>query len=220
METCPTGAAPFDELLEGGYEPGVITTLYGPAGSGKTTTCLLAALSIARQKKVIFIDTEGGFSPVRFNQLSGNDKTALENLFLLHPTNFSEQKKQLGKLPQLMSPAIGLIVCDTVSALYRNERGEQNNELNRELAKQLGALLELARTRNIPVLVTTQVYADFEDKSRVNMVGGDLVKYTSKCIIELQMLASNTRRIILRKHRSLPEKTGLFTITSEGFQKR
>src|SRR3989338_3826200 len=67
MAKVSSGSGALDKLLEGGYETDVITTIYGPAGSGKTTTCLLAAVSTAtvkenKDKKVVFIDTEGGFS--------------------------------------------------------------------------------------------------------------------------------------------------------------
>jgi len=56
------------------------------------------------------------------------------------------------------------------------------------------------------VLVTNQVYADFEDKEKVNIVGGDLLKYGSKCLIELQITPAGNRRAILRKHRSLEQE--------------
>ena len=50
------------------------------------------------------------------------------------------------------------------------------------------------------------MYADFEDKDKVKLVGGDLLKYASKCLLELQITPSGNRRIIIRKHRSLKEE--------------
>ena len=88
--------------------------------------------------------------------------------------------------------------------------------INKSLGQQLSYLAEIARKRNIPVLVTNQVYSDFENKNRVNMVGGDILKYGSKCLIELQSLHGNKRRAVLRKHRSLPEKKALFEIKEDG----
>jgi RecA/RadA recombinase len=74
-----TDSRPLLEQL-GGYDCDIITTFYGPAGSGKTNFCVLAAASIARRKKVIFIDTEGGFSFERLNQLaSGNGVSGKRN---------------------------------------------------------------------------------------------------------------------------------------------
>ena len=67
-----TGSALIDDILEGGLEKEVTTTIYGPSGSGKTNVAILAALESAEKGKVIFIDTEGGFSIERAKQLFSN----------------------------------------------------------------------------------------------------------------------------------------------------
>ena len=103
--------------------------------------------------------------------------------------------------------------------LYRLELGKSEDvyEVNRELGKQLSYLAEIARKKFIPVLVTNQVYSDFEEKDKVNIVGGDLLKYSSKCLIELQLTPSGNRRAILRKHRSImAEKEIIFKIVQGG----
>ena len=54
----------------------------------------------------------------------------------------------------------------------------------------------------------------------VNIVGGDLLKYWSKCIIELKQEGSK-RKAILLKHRSLANKEMSFEIKDAGiFKKR
>ncbi len=226
MAKVSTGSDVLDGLLEGGYENDVITTLYGPPGSGKTTSCLLAAVSAAtakenKDKKVVFIDTEGGFSTERLQQLTGDDKEArkvMERIMLLKATSFAEQKKYIETLSEQMSSKICLIICDTISSLYRIERGEDNASLNRELGKQLSVLLTIARTREIPVVVTTPVYADFADKTKIKMVGGDILKYSSKCLIELRINPNGTRTAAITKHRSIPNKEITFKIKEEGFE--
>ena len=35
----PTGSKILDVMLDGGYEKDTITTIYGPAGAGKTVLC-------------------------------------------------------------------------------------------------------------------------------------------------------------------------------------
>ena len=93
-------------------------------------------------------------------------------------------------------------------------------EVNRTLGKQIALLAEIARKKQIPVLMTNQVYADFDNKDKVNMVGGDLLKYGSKCLIELQKTPDGLRRAIIRKHRSMAEeKEFLFKIVEEGIEK-
>jgi DNA repair protein RadB len=216
----PTGSRILDKMLNGGYETDIITTIYGPAGSGKTVLCLLCAISVARQgKKIVYVDTEGGFSLERLKQIALDYKKILQKIVFLRPISFEEQKKSFEKLKSLVNEKIGLIVVDTIAMLYRLELGKSEDVygVNRELGQQLAYLTEIARTKQIPVLITNQVYADFENKDKVNMVGGDLLKYSSKCLIELQITPSGNRRAILKKSRSLPaEKEITFKIVEGG----
>ena len=220
-ELLKSGSDVITELLEGGYEKDVVTTIYGPAGSGKTSMCLLAAISaINKGKKVIIIDTEGGFSPARFMQLADNKKELFEHIFVLKPMTFPEQIKTIEKLKDLISKNVGLIIVDTISYLYRIEMGKGNEikQINNELGLQASYLTEIARKHNIPVLITNQVYADFEEKDAVRMVGGDILKYGSKCLIELLKFKTK-RAAVLKKHRSIKEdKKAVFEITSKGFE--
>jgi DNA repair protein RadB len=239
-----SGNSDFDSWLGGGYESDIITTLYGPAGSGKTNLCLLAAVETSKKgKKVIFIDTEASISTDRLKQIS--DEEAMKNILVLKATKFFEQVQIFNKLAGKIGNNVGLIVVDSMVMLYRLEmsiaRGEENESkiriLNMAMAKQLRILNEIARKKDIPVIITDQVYSDFlsnekvqelkergidinEEKAKnVRMVGGDLLKYWSKCIIELQRLKEGKRKAVLKKHRSLPEKSFLFQITQKGIEK-
>jgi DNA repair protein RadB len=77
------------------------------------------------------------------------------------------------------------------------------------MANQLATLSEIARKRNIPILVTNQVYSDFDVPNNVKMVGGDLLKYWSKCIIKLERV-DGVRRASIWKHRSIKEGTEIY----------
>ncbi len=92
-----TGSYDLNKWLYGGYEKDVITMIAGPPGCGKTNMCILTACSQAKKEnKVIYIDTEGGFSVERVKQIVGeNYENVLKNIFLLEPTNFEEQKNVL-----------------------------------------------------------------------------------------------------------------------------
>ena len=84
------GSYDLNKWLYGGYEKDIITMIAGPPGSGKTNFCILAACSLARKgNKVLFIDTEGGFSVERIKQIVGeNYEDILKNILLLDPTSF------------------------------------------------------------------------------------------------------------------------------------
>ena len=108
---------------------------------------------------------------------------------------------------------------------------EKNNskirEVNREVAKQMRILSEISRKQKIPILITNQVYGMFlsEDdwkkgvEREMNIVGGDLFKYWSKCIIELKN-TNGKRKAVLLKHRNLPTKEISFEITEKGIRKK
>jgi len=233
-----TGSFDLNKWLYGGYEKDVITMIAGPAGCGKTNFCILASCSQARKgNKIIFVDTEGGFSGERVKQIVGEEhKKILENILLLTPTSFDEQQKDFEKLlNRIKKEQISLVVIDGMAMLYRLELGdavksgdsENIKKVNREIAKQMRILAEIARKQEIPVIITNQVYTGFlseEDwkkgiEKETNLVGGDLFKYWSKCIIELKH-DGGKRRAVLLKHRSLPQKEMNFEIKNEGIFRR
>lgn len=233
-----TGSRDLNRWLEGGYERGIITLFYGPAASGKSNFVTLAACHQAKKdKKIIFIDTEGSFSIDRVNQISrGLPEFVLKNIIILKPTSFQEQNESFFKLLKELksSKNVGLIIVDSITMLYRLELAdarrkdlEEVQRVNSDLAKQMKALYEIARKRDIPVLITGQIYSEFlseEDwlsgkQAGINVVGGDLLKYWSKCIIELQNNRGK-KLAIIRKHRSIQEKELNFEIVNEGIRKK
>ncbi len=235
-----SGSYDLNKFLYGGFEKDIITTFYGPGGSGKSNFCIIVAVSqVKKGNKVIIIDSEGGFSIERFKQIHSGTKEEIEsslgNILLLKPNSFAEQEKSFETLlTHVKKGNISLIIVDSIAMLYRLELGgaissgesEKISEVNRKLARQLRVLNEIARKQDIPIIVTNQVYASFvhneEDKNlerRVSMVGGDLLKYWSKCLIELQNYRGK-RKLIIRKHRSLPEKEMSFEIISSGIRKK
>ncbi len=220
MDKISSGAKVLDVLLDGGLERGIITTLFGPAGSGKSNIAMLAALSVAdRGKKVVFIDTENSLSAERIKQLRPQGyKSIIKDMIVLEPTNFEEQKEFFGQLRQIMAvEKPEMIIVDSIAMLYRLQLGSEAeiHTTNQEMAHQLAILSELARKRNIPILVTNQVYSDFDTKD-VKMVGGDLLKYWSKCIIRLDIL-DGVRKASIWKHRSMPTgKETYFDIHDSG----
>lgn len=225
METTrvTTGSAAIDKLLDGGFECDTVTTIYGPSGSGKTNICVIAAVTVARSgKKVVYIDSEGGFSVERLKQIAPEDyKELLDKMIFLKPMNFSEQRNAFGKLSKLIDEDIGIVIVDTISMLYRLEIGQTDDvyTVNKDLGMQISYLGEITRRKNIPVLVTNQVYASFEEKEKIKMVGGDILKYGSKCLIELQKGHTGIRKAILKKHRSIAEdRTAMFKIVNEGIE--
>jgi DNA repair protein RadB len=232
-EKISTGSYDLNRWLYGGYERDIITMIAGPPGSGKTNFVTLVACSQAKKgNKVLFVDTEGGFSIDRVKQIMWeNSDEILKNILLLKLTTFNEQKDVISNLKsKLKDESISLIIIDGMAMLYRLEVGDSNEEqkkdINRDVAGQMRDLAEIARKQEIPVIITNQVYSQFvsdEDFKRgiekeTNIVGGDLFKYWSKCIIKLSN-ENKKRKAVLVKHRFLPEKEITFEIKNKGIFK-
>lgn len=236
-EKISTGSYDLNTWLYGGYEKGIITMIAGPPGSGKTNFAILAACSQAKKgNKVLFIDTEGGFSPERVKQIvTDKFEETLKNIILLEPRNFEEQKKILSTInSQIKREQFSLIILDSIAMLYRlelgdaRERGDEDvKKINREVANQMKLFAELCKKQNLAIIITNQVYQEFLSqekldqgvKREINIVGGDLFQYWSKCIIELRN-ERGKRKAILLKHRSLPQKEISFEIKNQGILKK
>jgi len=210
-----SGTQVVDDLLEGGYEKKVLTVVYGPPGSGKTTLCLTALKYASEGNKTIFIDTEGGFSPERLQQIIPDTQKIFDNLIIFEPTNFKKQDEILSILDQLVDNDTKMIICDTLTGLYRTQRTyeKERKESFNLLTQHASKLLEIAREKNIPILISTQIYTNFDNQTK--MVAEDLLNYKSKCVLEL-INDNGKRKVILQKHKYLPKREKDYDIKNEG----
>lgn len=198
---------PLDKILNGGIEKGSITNIYGPAGSGKTNIVLCALNQVLKNgKKAIYLDTESSFSSERFQQLS--DGLSLEKINFQNIHSWEEQYKKIKNLENTVNEQIGMIVVDSLVNLYHLELDTDDyQKTNKKLAGQYAVLSKIARKKDIPVIVTSQVYGDQHD---IKMIGSRIGKYWSKTLIELRKdHKPNQRTAIVRKHRSIPEEKSI-----------
>jgi len=218
VKRVSTGSSLLDDLLNGGIERGIITNIYGESGTGKTNFCVQVAAAVAEKgDKVAYIDTEGGFSPERIAQISS--EKALENILVKNPLEFTQQKEVIKELEKMVERNdVQLVIVDSAVSLYRLKvNGDNASKINQELSKQLSELSKTARKHNIPVIITNQVYTSF-DEEELELVGRDVPKYWSKCLLKLS--DGKSREIEVSKHRSLPRGLSKeFSITDEGIVK-
>ena len=213
----------IDSIIGGGIEKGSITQFYGPPGSGKTNIALKMLVQCAKNgKKAVFIDTEGGLSIERMKQISGEDFDDLAgNIIVLEPTNFEEQDEAIKRIEYSLKSGeddVDLIILDSAVALYRLKEGGQT-EINRELSKQMGLLSMIARKYDIAVVVTNHIYSVFDEEGVIEPVGGTILKYWSKIIIELVRDDNGERFAILKRHRSKPDGLKVkFEIVNKGLK--
>lgn len=214
----------LDELLDGGFEKGAVTQIYGSPTSGKSNVALTLAVNVAKNnRKVIYIDTEGGISIDRIKQISGSSFSQVaNNIMVFEPTDFLEQTENLRSIDVWLRKHHGevdLVVLDSAVALYRVD-DMKSYKLSKELRKQIQLLSNIARKYDIAVVITNQIYNAFDDEgnNEVKAVGGDIIAYISKVIIKLERGDEINQRVAtLIRHRSIPEgKQTSFLITSNG----
>ncbi len=214
------GCRALDDLLGGGIEEGCITLLHGEAGSGKTNLCLQLARNVVRSgKKVIYIDTEG-VSMDRLAQITGDDfELVAKNILFSEPYSFEEQEALIEKAAKIAenNPDVGLIVIDSITMHYRlTMQDEARRDERYSLTRQIAKLLKVSRTRSIPVVVTSQVYTDF-DTGRYVPLGGHMLSHNAKTILRLEKTGPSRRLAVLEKHRHREEGTRApFRITQDG----
>ena len=214
----------LDDLLAGGFEKGTVTQIYGPPSSGKSNIALSLAVNVAKNnRKVVYIDTEGGISIDRIKQISGHYfENVANNIIVFEPTNFIEQTENLRSIDMWLRKhhdKVDLIVLDSAVALYRVDE-MKSYKLSKELRKQIQLLSNIARNYDIAVLITNQIYNAFDDEghSEIKPVGGDILEYISKVIIRLERGDEISQRTAtLMRHRSIGEgRQVTFSITSAG----
>ena len=211
----PVGCAAIDRLLGGGLVEGLITQIYGSSGTGKTNIALFTAFTASKMnKKVVFLDTEGSFHRQRVNQIFGSEEDKLlKNIKLVNASSFEEQEKAIDEITEY---GCDLIIVDSMTSLYRVERNDDNYyDVNRTLGKLALKLLSYARENQIPVLITNQVYTNIDNNS-IEPIGGGILKYYSKIILELEK-TSEGRKITLKKHVSKKDgESAEFKIVENG----
>lgn len=133
---------------------------------------------------------------------------------VIEPNDFDEQKVAIMKLNELVNKSDAkLVIVDSIGVLYRLEEDRDVKELGRIIAQLMG----IARKNNIPILMTNQVYTDIES-GRIVPVGGDIIKYWSKIIIELK-ISDRYRSAILKKHKFMMDGIRInFDIVDSGIK--
>ena len=215
MDKLPLDCS-LDKLLEGGIEAGIITEIYGEGGTGKTNICIQAAKKcIENGKRVVYIDTEG-ISKERLLQVF-KDKKKLEKILFFFPFSLKEQEEMVEKAIKIDA---GIIILDSANLFYRLEMNEDEARATRSLTKQLVTLQIEARKKNIPVIITSQVYSAGDD---IKPFAGRSIDHIAKTIIKIEKAGTENgrekRKATIVKHRSLPEgKSVYFFITEDGIE--
>ena len=217
-----TGIPSVDRLLGGGLETDSLTEIYGEGGSGKTLFCLEVALRVAREDRwVFYVDTEG-VSVDRLRAIAGDSLDRLLKRFLLStPKNLEELAWAVARACALAREGkrpVGLIVVDSGTHYYRlSLSGPDEDDARQALSLSVADLVATALRAQVPAILTNQVWRSVRDGT-LEPLGGSFLNHAAKTILRFDRLPGNRRRVVLVKHRSLPEGSAEFRITGTGLE--
>ena len=200
----PTGCAPLDEVLGGGFRFGDVSLIYGEASTGKTTvalSCVANHLLGDQWAKAYYVDSDQKLSTRRLTQLTGKGEV-LERLLIWRPGGFSRQTTVIEGLLELAQGDTPVVV-DSITGPYRLEAGaaQRTFTANKELNRQLGFLAETARTKDTAVLVVGQVHdIPGVETLQAEPVARRLLKYWSDSVLRLETTSiRGVRQAVLEK---------------------
>jgi len=217
VKRIPIGCASIDNLLGGGIESGSVTLLFGEGGTGKTNICLQTAYNVAKENvKIAYVDTEG-LSSDRIKQIFQDEKL-IKNLLVFQVHSFEEQIDRISKVERLSeaNDKIGLVIVDSMTMFYRLH--SDDTTVRNEFIKQTEMLLNIARKKDVAVLLTSQVYTNI-GTGTIEFLGGHALHHNAKTIIRLDKKNNGKRNAVVVKHRSIPEgRVAKYCITESGIE--
>jgi DNA repair protein RadB len=164
---------------------------------------MLAVQAAEAGSKVHYIDTEG-VSAERLRQIAaGGHKKVAKRILFFHPNSMEELDDILSRSIKLAKKGneVGLVVVDNIVTFYRLAIGTRDESSSRSLVTNFVVRLHrLARAREIPTLVTNQVYFDPEQGELVPL-GGQGIGHIAKTILRIDRVGLGRRKAVLMKHR-------------------
>ena len=226
-----TGCSVFDNILDGGFESGAISEVYGQFGTGKTQLShLLTVKALAEKKdnKAIFIDTENTFRADRIKDFAianGLDPDeALNRIYVSRSFNSDHQMLLIDEIEKMLQKdnSYRILVVDSLTSHFRAEfsgRGELAGR-QQKLNKHMHQLLRIADLYNMVVLVTNQVHANpgafYGDPT--TPVGGHIVGHNSTFRIYFRPGKAGSIYAKLVDSPNLPQGECNFYLTKNGFE--
>jgi len=216
------GCGCIDSNLNGGISPGSVTLIYGEPETGKSTLAMQCAVNCAMQGyKTLFVDCDNMFSAKRLSQVAaGKFEEIADLIILVKPVDFKEQTALIDRISEYTAKNFGLVVIDTFNSLYRAKVAESSGKafgVNRELNRQLAILAQTAKTRKLPVVVTSQVRSVFDEPyASVAPVATRVLKFWADTIIVMKPTENpQTIKAVLEKKGENPQEVACYVRIDE-----
>ena len=234
LARCTTGSRNVDKILGGGVETQAVTELIGDYGVGKTQICLTLSVmaQLPRDKgglegNVIYLDTEGTFSPERVYQIAtmkGLDgRKILDGVIVARAYNSDHQCLLMDHLfKKCPEENVKLVVVDSMVSHFRGDYPGRENIAQRQqiLNRYLHKLLRLSEAYNLAVVITNQVMSN-PATFYMNLelpAGGHIMAHACTHRVKLSRGKGGTRIAKIIDSPYLPEEQASFIITEKGIE--
>jgi RecA/RadA recombinase len=222
-----TGLEFFDEKLMGGFEIGSLVEFNGSATTGKTQMChhlsVMAQLPESKggiDSSVLWLDADRSYRTVVIHgcalRFGIEPDYALSRVFHQEVIDRSHLMRLIHEIPRLViEEGVRLVVIDNLMTLFQIEnRSEwEKSQLIPQLAEVLTVLRGLARSQDILIIYTNQVYPRPGIFALPNHpMGGHLMAHSCDYRFSLKNDLRDRRKLILRDHVCIPKFEGLFEI--------
>jgi len=232
---CTTGSKKVDEILGGGVETQAMTELIGDYGVGKTQICMVLSVTAQLPREqgglegnVIYMDTEGTFSPERVHQIASkrgfDGQKILDGIIVARAYTSDHQCLLIDHLfKKCPEENAKLVVVDSMISHFRGEYigrevlAERQQILNQYLHK----LLRLSEAYNLAVVITNQVQSNpamFFYGNPERPTGGHVMAHACTHRIHMRRGKSGTRVAKVIDSPYLPEEKASFIITEKGIE--
>ena len=219
-----TGVRSIDNILRGGIKVGSITEIYGRAGTGKSQFCFQMAVIAADLGKVIYIDTERGFSPSRLRDISlrfgKNPDEILSKILVFSPDSVNDLRASIRSAKNLARRGgVSLLIVDSLLSIFRSEYVglEMLAERQKQLSLVLKILKEISAMRT-SILFTNHVIGRVSESFEDLAAGGYIIGHFPDLVLWLRKGVGNTRILRIVDSSELPEAEAVFTITKGGLE--
>ena len=227
-ERLSTGSTNIDLLLDGGIECGTITQFYGVSKIGKTHLCHQFCVVLPLHYKVIYIDTQDGFSITKIKSIAQARELSpgkiLENIIVVKIGTTREQEQCIESLQNKINSESGvkLLIVDSMTHLYRAEFTERSQLVRRQskMSKYLQLLLRVAQTNSVAVVITNEVHSNpqpYSYSDKLQPAGGNVLSYPCKYIVNLEDRGFQYRSARLEKSPNLSAFSVPLIIDNKGF---
>lgn len=213
VQFITTNCECLDKLIGEGIPKSQVTLIYGESNTGKTTIALQCAVSAGRKDwSTLYIDCKNNFSVNRLAQIALDNLSFISsNILVSKLQSFREQTLLIENIDNYISKNTALIIVDTINFLYRIELKSPQLIFfsNRILNRQLAYLNQIAKSKNVVVLLISQVQDTIiENKTKIEPVATRVVKFWAQNILKINRdLKPSVRKITLEKH-LLPSQIG------------